>query len=122
MKTIIGLELNRTFEKLTETGQTWEFPADLQIYSSAATNFRNSWYGSQLDPVGSVVGESHDANVEKIEAVMKQIIDQQERMHAEKKEHHRRMFAASMPTGNNEAEHVYQSTGSQAGPAMTRSE
>ena len=28
-------------------------------------------------------------------------------MHAEKREHHRQMFAASMPMGNNEAEHVH---------------
>ena len=113
MKTLRHLELNPTFEKLIATGETWDFPADLEVYGRAAINFRNSWYGSQLDPVGSVVDEGHDEKVEKVLAVMKQFAEQQERRKEEKREENRSMFAENLPRANTTAEHAYPEVGTQ---------
>ena len=110
VKTIRHLELNPTFEKLIQNGETWDFPIDLQIYGRAAINFRNSHFGSQLDPVGSVVSEGHDAAVEKVLAGMKVFAEQQDRTREARREDNRRMYAENLPTGNTEAEHVHPET------------
>ena len=113
VKTLRHLEKNPTFEELVATGETWSFPADLEIYGRAAINFRNSFYGSQLDPVGSVVDENHDEKVEKVLAVMKQFAEQQAARKEQKREENRSMFAENLPRGNTEAEHAHPEVGTQ---------
>ena len=105
MKTLRHLELNPTFEKLIQTGETYDFP-NIHIPDREAINFRNSW-GGQLDPVGTIIDEHHDDRVEKILATMKGFLDQQDARREQKKEEHRQMFAENIPTGNTEAEHVH---------------
>jgi hypothetical protein len=113
VKTLRHLEKNPTFEELVATGETWKFPADLEIYGRAAINFRNSFYGSQLDPVGSVVDENHDEKVEKVLAVMKQFAEQQAARKEQKREENRSMFAENLPRANTEAEHAHPEVGTQ---------
>ena len=86
VKTLRGLELNPTFEKLVATGESWDFPSDAEYFGRAAINFRNSWFGSQLDPVGSVVDEDHDEQVQKVLAAMKAFADQQDKRRERKRE------------------------------------
>ena len=100
VKTLRGLELNPTFEKLVATGDTWDFPSDAEYFGRAAINFRNSWFGTQLDPVGSVVDEDHDEQVQKVLAAMKAFADQQDRRREQKREENRNMFAESLPRAN----------------------
>ena len=107
VKTLRGLELNPTFEKLVATGDTWDFPSDAEYFGRAAINFRNSWFGSQLDPVGSVVDEDHDEQVQKVLAAMKAFADQQDKRREQKREENRNTFAENLPRANNEAEHVH---------------
>ena len=99
--------MNPTFEKLVATGETWDFPSDAEYFGRAAINFRNSWFGSQLDPVGSVVDEDHDEQVQKVLAAMKAFADQQDKRREQKREENRNMFAENLPRANNEAEHVH---------------
>ena len=106
VKTLRGLELNPTFEKLVATGESWDFPSDAEYFGRAAINFRNSWFGSQLDPAGSVVDEDHDEQVQKVLAAMKAFADQQDKRREQKREENRNMFAENLPRANNEAEHV----------------
>ena len=121
VKTLRHLELNPTFEKLVATGETWDFPADAEYFGRAAINFRNSWFGTQLDPVGSVVDEDHDDKVEKILATMKAFADSQDRRREERRQEDRNMFAENLPRANNEAEHVHPETRPASAPTSAAS-
>ena len=97
--------MNPTFESLMG-GETWDFPADAEVFGRAAINFRNSWFGSQLDPVGSVVDEDLDDRKEKVLAVMRAFAEQQERRREERRGEDHEMFAENLPRANHEAEHA----------------
>ena len=121
MKTIRHLEKNPTFEELVRTGETWDFPADAEVFGRAAINFKNSWYGGVLGPPGSVVDENHDDKVEKVLAAMKAFADQQEQRSQQRRKENRNMFAENLPRANTEAEHAHPSTSTQTSTPGTTS-
>ena len=100
--TLRGLKLNPTMEGLIKTGRTYDF-TDLEIYTSAAKIFRNSWEGSQLDPVGSLLDEDHDDRHEKVMAVLSAFAEQEESRRAQRRDDNAEMSRNHLPQWGNEA-------------------
>ena len=73
------------------------------MYTSAAKNFRNSWEGSQLDPVGSLLDEDHDERHERVMSVLSAFAEQEESRRAQRRDDNAEMFRNSLPQWGNEA-------------------
>ena len=101
-KVLGGLHKNPTMKSLIESGRTYDF-TDIDIYTSAAKNFRNSWEGSLLDPIGSVVDETADERHEKVLAVLSAFAEQEESRRAQRRDDNAEMFRNSLPQWGNEA-------------------
>ena len=51
---MLGLKVRPQFEEIVRSGLTYDFTDKIVIPSSAALNFKNSWYGSQYDDIPSM--------------------------------------------------------------------
>ena len=71
-KVLRGLHKEPTFLELIETGETYDFTDDIHVYSSAALNYRNSFFG-QAEAAETVVDDDHDEKHEKVLAQMRAI-------------------------------------------------
>ena len=70
-KVLRGLIREPTFEDLINTSNTYDFTDDIDVYTSAALNYRQGFFGSALDPIGEVVDGGHDDKTEQVNAQIK---------------------------------------------------
>ena len=96
-KVLRGLVRQKTFEELVDTSDTYDFTDDIHIYSSAALNYRQSFFAPPLgDP--DVVDAQHDDKHEAVLAQMRAIAAQQEQREQTRRENDRAMFAHVLAT------------------------
>ena len=83
-KVLRGLVREKTFEELIDTSDTYDF-TDVNVYSSAALNYRQSFFAPPLgDP--DVVDAEHDSRHEAVLAQMRAIAAAQEQREQTRRE------------------------------------
>ena len=109
-KTLRGLVLQPTMESLIKSSDTYDFTDQIQIYSSAALNYKQGFFGSTPN-LEEVVDGQHDEKVEAILAQMRAIAAQQEQRQEQRRQNDRAMFQAVLQSHNhNMSEHATQTS------------